>query len=629
MSSDISSMLNSTIRFSGLSSGLDTDLIIEQLMSAERSKVDKVKQQKQVLEWKRDDYREIVNKIRVYKDEYFDVLNPSTNFRSTSAFASFDVSSDDESIVTATAGASAVDTSHSITVRSLATQAKLQGQSPVTGAVKGSNDILNLTLQGTQISIDLDGVTKSIDLENYSDMTDLETKLENSLDTSFGAGKFDIVVTGNKIEVQSLLAGSTFSITGATDLGFAATDNTSNRISLNTALDDIEAHFTNSVNLDAATNVDFIINGVSIDLGKTFADATIDDVMSAINSSDAGVEMTYDSLNDSFALVTKDTGANKTITYTDVNGLFTSLGIAGGVLTNGEDAEFDLDGVANMKRSSNDFTVDGVEYSLKKADPLTTIEVGVSRNVDDLFDKIVGFVGKYNDLLGKLNGEVTEKRDRSYTPLTEDQKSSMSEDDIKLWEGKAKAGMLYGDSIVNNIISSLRNALTDTVSGVDMSLSEIGITTGSYDTRGQLVIDETKLKAALTDKADIVTDLFTKDSQYSYSDALNDPAKRSTRYSESGLAERIYDIMQDNIRTTRDSNGYKGMLLEKAGISGDITEFNNFLNDSIEEKDKMIDNLLSKLVTKENMLYARFTAMERALSQMNNQSSWLGQQMGG
>jgi len=44
-----------------------------------------------------------------------------------------------------------------------------------------------------------------------------------------------------------------------------------------------------------------------------------------------------------------------------------------------------------------------------------------------------------------------------------------------------------------------------------------------------------------------VVQLFTQGSQYTYSEALNDPNKRAVRYKEAGIAQRIYDILQDNI----------------------------------------------------------------------------------
>ncbi|MDD3706352.1 MAG: flagellar filament capping protein FliD, partial [Clostridiaceae bacterium] len=430
MANGISNILNSQLRLSGLSSGLDTDTVIKQMMRIEQMKVDKVKQDKQLLEWKRNDYREITSLLRTFKDEYFDILKPSTNFKSSTAFASYSVASSNSTIATATAGVGAISKSHSLTVKQLATATKIESTSKVTGTVSGSLDITDFALEGKQIGITLDGASKTISLENYTDISDLEAKLEAAISKAFGTGKLDIVTTGNKIGLESLLAGSTFSISGASDLGFDTTDNTSNRLSLRSGLNSIEGYFSTSVDFDAASNVEFVINGVDINLNKTFEDASINDVISAVNSSTAGVELRYDSLNDKFSLVSKATGIAEDITFTDThpeNGLLKALGIDGGTKTAGQDSIFDLDGVLNMQRSSNNFTVEGVAYTLKGADPGSTVNIEINQDVDSLVDKIKGFVGKYNELISKLNSEVTEKKRRDYLPLTDEQKESMQE----------------------------------------------------------------------------------------------------------------------------------------------------------------------------------------------------------
>ncbi len=632
MATGISNIINSQLRLSGLSSGLDTDSIIQQLMRIEQAKVDKAKQDKQLLEWKRNDYREMTSLLRAFKDEYFDILKPLTNFKSGTAFASFTVSSTDLAIAAAKAGTGASSGSHSLTVKQLATATKIESGSAITSAVNGSLDITDFSLEGKQIGITLDGITKTINLENYTLRSDLGTKLGIAVSNAFGAGKFDILTSGNKIEIKSLIAGSTFSISDASVLGFDATDNTSNRISLGSKLASIGSFFAAAVDFDSESNVEFTINGETINLNKTFADATISDVISAVNTSKAGVEMKYDYLNDKFSLTSKTTGMADDITFTDtdpVNGLLKALGIDGGIKTAGQDSVFDLDGVENMQRSGNNFTIEGVSYSLTKADPAKTVIIEVNQDVDSLVNKIKGFVDKYNDLIGKLNSKAVEKREKGYLPLTDEQKEAMKEKDITAWEEKAKSGMLYGDSIISSIANDMRKALTDSISGISSSLYKIGITTGSYETKGQLLIDEGKLRKAIEDDVDSVARLFTQESQYTYEEALSDPDKKTIRYQESGLAQRLYDIIQNNIRTARDNNGKKGILLEKAGIKGDLTEFNNYMNKAIKDKDTLIDNLISKLITKENSLYIKFTAMEKALGQLNSQSAWLSQQFSG
>ena len=103
---------------------------------------------------------------------------------------------------------------------------------------------------------------------------------------------------------------------------------------------------------------------------------------------------------------------------------------------------------------------------------------------------------------------------------------------------------------------------------------------------------------------------------------------RELRNKEQGIFQRINDILQDYTRTTRNSDGKKGILIEKAGIKGDFTEFNNLLSKEIKDKDKAIYDLNRKLYEKENRYYLQFAKLEQAMNSMNAQSSWLAQQFG-
>ncbi|AEV70509.1 flagellar filament capping protein FliD [Acetivibrio clariflavus] len=619
------------IRITGTYSGLDTDKIIADLMKVERIKVDKVYKQKQLLEWKRDAYREISSLLMGFCDEYLNVLKTATNFRSPSAFAKFNIQSSNSSAVTATANADAANKTHTIQVISLASAAKITGSADIVADVKGSNVVSDFNLSGKKIAVTLDGVTKTLVLDDYSDedglsLEKLETDLEQKLADAFGTGKFDVVTEDGKVEIKVLLKGSTFSLSGdgLEGLGFTDGDNTSNGLSLTSSLYSIRNSFKNVLNItDPDENVTFTINGKTIDVKKSYAQATVKDIMNAINSSDAGVKMTYDSLNKQFILESTTEGAASNITYTDsASGLLESLGIVGGTFTAGKDAEFTLDGVEGMKRSSNKFTIDGVTYTLKEVSE-TPVTISVQADIDSVIENIKGFVNKYNELLDKINGKLSEKYDRNYLPLTEDEKDAMSEKEIEKWEEKAKTGLLAGDSILSRIVSSLRTALYEKIDGVSISLYDIGITTGSYTEKGRLKIDENKLRDALTNNFDEVVKLFTTESRYTYREGLDDSAKRTERYKQSGLAHRLYDIIQDNVRTTRDSNGKKGILLEKAGYTNDASEYSNYLYTQIKNKETLINTLENKLLAKENEYYRKFSAMEKILSQMQSQLSYI------
>jgi flagellar hook-associated protein 2 len=89
--------LASNMRIGGLASGMDIDQIVKDLMKAERMPLDKLYQKKQILEWQRDDYREMNKLLQELDTLIFDgVFKQSTFLRKT-------VTSSDESVVTAVA----------------------------------------------------------------------------------------------------------------------------------------------------------------------------------------------------------------------------------------------------------------------------------------------------------------------------------------------------------------------------------------------------------------------------------------------------------------------------------------------------------------------------------------------
>lgn len=286
----------------------------------------------------------------------------------------------------------------------------------------------------------------------------------------------------------------------------------------------------------------------------------------------------------------------------------------------GQDAVITINN-QKVYRSSNTFTIDGITYNLK-AETDQPVELKVERDIDTAVNNIKAFVDKYNEFIAKINNVLREKRDPSYLPLTDEQRKEMSERDIELWEEKAKKGLLRSDPLLENILYGMRRALIEKVEGVDISLWEIGITTGQWYENGKLYVDENKLRTALLERGDEVTRLFSQSSDISYSPDLSSQ-DRKIRYSGSGLMHRISDILQDNIRTIRDSSGKKGILLEKAGIEGDLSEVENMMNEQLKRMDRQIERTLELLVQKEERYWRQFTAMERAMQQMYAQSDWL------
>jgi flagellar hook-associated protein 2 len=102
------------LRLSGLASGMDIDQMVSELMRAHRMQVDKSYQQKQVLEWRREDYRTINTKLLTLRNSAFDMRLQGT-------YMSKSASSSNNDVLTATAGNTALAGDYTVKVHSLAT----------------------------------------------------------------------------------------------------------------------------------------------------------------------------------------------------------------------------------------------------------------------------------------------------------------------------------------------------------------------------------------------------------------------------------------------------------------------------------------------------------------------------
>lgn len=335
---------------------------------------------------------------------------------------------------------------------------------------------------------------------------------------------------------------------------------------------------------------------------------SLNDILKQITNSDLGVRAFYDEGTQTVIMEKKETGKF------NVSGSGKEIEFEGDFLTDvlhlneekevsGKDAKFTYNGAITIDSHSNNYTLGGVTFNFtEKTD--NPVKVTVDNDVDAAFDKIKAFVDSYNEIVENINGKLDEKRYRDYAPLTDDQKKEMSEDEIKLWEEKAKSGMLKGDSVLQNSLFSMRSAWYNKVEsdGQYTQLAQIGITTSNnYLDNGKLVINEEKLKEALRENPEGVYNLFSND------------VKEEGR----GIVNRL----QDTLKSTMDN------IYNKAGkttYTNDQFMIGKQLNDV---KDR-IDSFQDYLTQVEDRYWRQFSAMEQAISQMNQQSAYLMSQFG-
>ncbi|KAB0442218.1 flagellar filament capping protein FliD [Lysinibacillus fusiformis] len=233
-------------------------------------------------------------------------------------------------------------------------------------------------------------------------------------------------------------------------------------------------------------------------------------------------------------------------------------------------------------------------------------------NVDDIMAKIKEFVTTYNGLIKDFTDQTKETKYRDYTPLTSEQKEEMSESEIKLWEEKAKSGLLRGDTLIREGLSSMRSLVYQSNPGIDSkynTLFSIGITTTkNYNDGGTLEIDETKLRKALEEDPDAVEKLF-KNSEGKKEDVV-DGKTVDTR----GYLDKLRESMK-NLEIN---------IEKKAGRST-MTDAQYAIGKNLMDTESRISTWKSKLENIEARYWKQFTAMEQAINKANSQSSMFSQ----
>jgi flagellar hook-associated protein 2 len=362
----------------------------------------------------------------------------------------------------------------------------------------------------------------------------------------------------------------------------------------------------------------FKLNGVDIALT---ASMTFDQAISKINEFSATTNVKAANVGGSLVLTSTNSGLSSAINLELLTGT-NSLNMANKVAT-GADASVGsvtINGTS-IALASNKFTYDGVSFTIKESIPGgSNISVQVGSDTKGIFDSVKTFVDKYNELIADFNGRLTEKRYRDYAPLSDEQKKDMKENDIKLWDEKAKSGLLTNDPTIRSFLTEMRNSFTAIVPGVSAninSLKDIGINFSTfYKDNGKLILDEVKLNGVLKTNLEDLKKLFTVKGTGATSTSTTVTDKNM--HDNSGYAFRIYDRL----------NATVAKLGTLAGSPNSSVDTESYIAKQIKFLDANIGKEQQKISVYEQRLWKQFGAMEKALQQYNSQGAWLSQQLG-
>lgn len=568
----------SSIRLTGLATGIDTDAMIKELMKAERTRVDKVQQDKQILQWRQELYNSInkdfANFILNTRKEFGLNVTTTTGSIDSRTLSSLTwvkrALSSNESAVKASTTSQAIDGSYDITIHRLADGVKGASAEKIT---KSGGNSSNLASQFEGLSVD-----------------DVIRFRINEREFSFnGSDKISDVVK----KINESGAGVKASYDAAIDRFFIQTTATGDSavLKIDTLYD-----------VNQETGV-----GTHSESGQKFLEALNLNIIS----------YDYDSNNKPTSETTKHLTIGET--YKGVNSLI------------------DFNGATGIEQSSNQFTINGISLDIRQADPGNKITIRVETDVDAVYDKIKGFVDKYNELVDKIGKLLGEKQYKDYRPLTSEQKEAMKEKEIELWEEKAKSGILRNDTVISSIMQNIRSSLYSKVDKLENSplnsLYQLGIETEEYSPGaigGKLQIDEEKLRKMITEDVNGVLEVLFSEAKTTIEDGRTVPVKES-----GGVITRIFNNMIDGMSDIlgkagpgEDSNLYRNINTRL--MIDFVTEHSSMstLDKDIKDIDERIKDLNTMLINKENRYYSKFAAMEKFVQQMNNQSNWLMQQLG-
>lgn len=512
------------IRITGLNSGLDTDSIVQELVSAYSTKVDKYKKAQTKLEWTQDTWKEMNTKIYNFYSKNLSNMRRAGNFSSKKT-----TNVSDSTKATVTADSSVTNGTQTLKINKLATAGHLTGTKLTSSSkedLTSSSTLSELGVQSGTLKFEVGGEEKSVEVKSDMKISDFVSALkEQGVNASFDSGQ-------QRFFISSVASGE------SSDFNFKAED---------------EAGLELLNKFGLATEANYI------------------QVKGTVPTDEAGKKLEV------------------------------------AVKSDASNAEIELNG-AVFTGESNEFSINGLKITATGVSDLMTITTAT--DVDGIYNMIKDFFSEYNTLMNSMEAAYNADSAKGYDPLTDDEKSEMSDEEVEKWEKKIKDSLLRRDDTLSSVMSTMSMTMskTYTINGKNYSLSSFGINTAGYFTKAEnesyayhIDGDEDdatsqgntdKLRAAIEDDPETVTAFFTQ------------------------LATDVYDALHTKMESTTLSSAYK--------VYNDKQ-----MQDEYDDYTDTIEKWEEKLADLEDYYYDKFSAMETALSKLQSQTNSLTSLLGG
>jgi flagellar capping protein FliD len=384
-SSSVSSSELGGNRMAGMMSGLDTTALVEAMTSATLKRLETQKAKSQKLSWQQDGYRDIIDKLKSFQEK-FTSLTSSTSLRLRSNLMKTKATSSDDR-VKATSSSSASAESYTIRAATSAKTTTMKSKGAISSGAVALDFSKAVAGKEYTVNITLDGNLKEVKFTADADAGETAKNFLSGVNSAFGktmgtgqSFKLDgnnlLFDDGEEVDVIS----HNF-VVGYNKEAVGLSNDTSSRMSTSSKLGEISFA---AGSLSSADLHSFEINGVSFGFTK---DQTLADIISEVNSSDAGATMRFDQLSGRLTLQASESGAGGELEVKQKSGnlinlLFNDTSVQSGASVSDKmtyksygavsaDLDFDMikdigqDGISDDTEYSLNLTIDGNAYTIK------------------------------------------------------------------------------------------------------------------------------------------------------------------------------------------------------------------------------------------------------------------------
>lgn len=652
----------STMRLSGLISGMDTESIIQELVSAKQTKVDNTKKAQTKHEWKQDAWKSLNTKLKNLQSKYVANLRFSSSYRKKTTKVS------NSSAVSVITGEDAVNGVQELSVKQLAKTAYLTGGKVQAGAegkkwdaLSKISDVMGADFKAGDITFTTGGKTVDIEVTEDTTISDFLSKIKASgLNANFDAGQQRFFISAKQSGADSNFSMTADNVGGAKILAALGL-----QVSLKDDPDSLKqyqeyASYYNENDKDATiAGMRSLIDGDIATQTQNYLDRYKNLVELKKEAEDKITELKKDSdkneaaikaqeenlaayekemkdITDSYIDITTATGDDGEVTYTatakedfkknveesyyekaayasevlkkynagtDVEGYATKI--------EGRDARIVLNG-AEFTSANNTFAVNGLTFTAlaeTKADEVVTVTT--QDDTDGIYNMLKDFLKEYNSIINEVDKLYNADSAKGYEPLTDDEKDAMSESEAEKYETKIKDALLRRDSTLSSIRSGFVEVMSKgiEVNGKTMYLSSFGINTLSYFTAGDneknmYHIDGDPDDASTSGNADKLKSMIA-----------SDPDTVVSFFTQ--LSKNLYSKMNDLSKPVEGYRSY-GSFYDDKKMKTDYDDYKTKISD-----------LEEKLADYEDKWYQKFSSMETALAKLQSSTSAVTSLLGG